>query len=324
MPEKSKSFYNLCCKKENLRYNIPDKKKKANADIINLKAFSVPKSCLTRKAGEKSCQEYEKELFMSLFGMTVLGSGSSGNASIIHAPEGKILLDAGFSAKELERRMEKRSIDPAEVKAVLISHEHGDHTKGCRVFADKDGIRVYMTSPVSRIAEKNGFLPENTVLFAPGDSFPVCGLDVEAFTLPHDAMDTVGFVFRYGEWKMGVATDLGHVNTLIRERLKGCTVLMLESNHDPDILRNSSRALSLKRRILSRHGHLCNADACAALEEMITEETRHVILAHISSECNNCEIVENLALQVLAKMKREDILLRVALQETPLESFFLA
>ncbi|MBR2364752.1 MAG: MBL fold metallo-hydrolase [Lentisphaeria bacterium] len=261
---------------------------------------------------------------MSGFGMTVLGSGSSGNASIIHSPEGNILLDAGFSAKELERRMEKCSFDPSSVRALLITHEHGDHTKGCRVFADKYGIDVYMTSPVCHVAEKNGFLPEHYILFAPGDSFCVCGMEVRAFSLPHDAMDTVGFVFRYGEKKIGVATDLGHVNTLIREHLKGCSILMLESNHDPDILRNSSRALSLKRRILSRHGHLCNADACAALEEMITGETRNIILAHISSECNNCEIVENLALQTLAKLKREDILLKVALQETPLGSFYTA
>lgn len=260
---------------------------------------------------------------MSQFGMTVLGSGSSGNASIIHSPEGNILLDAGFSAKELERRMKKCSIEPSSVRAVLISHEHGDHTKGCRVFADKYDICAYMTSPVCRVAEKNNFLPADYVLFAPGDTFSLCGVEIKAFTLPHDAMDTVGFVFRYGEEKIGVATDLGHINNLIREQLKGCALLMLESNHDPDILRNSSRALSLKRRILSRHGHLCNSDACAALEELITNKTSHIILAHISSECNNYEIVENLALQTLAKLKRNDILLKIALQEDPLESFFV-
>lgn len=260
---------------------------------------------------------------MGSFGITVLGSGSSGNASIIHAPEGKILLDAGFSAKELEKRMQERSIEPESIRAMLITHEHGDHTKGCRVFADRYGIDVYMTGPVCRIAEKNNFLPENRVIFSPGDSFPVCGVQVRAFTLPHDAMDTVGFIFECNGEKIGVATDLGHVNTLIREHLKGCSLIMLESNHDPDILRDSSRALSLKRRILSRHGHLCNLDACAALEEIITEKTRKIILAHISHECNKEEIVLSHAVEMLAKLKREDIILRIASQCSPLESFFL-
>lgn len=262
---------------------------------------------------------------METFGLTVLGSGSSGNASIVHTPEGNLLVDAGFSAKELEKRMLLSSIDPASVRAVLITHEHGDHIKGCRVFADRYGICVYMTSPVCHVAEKNNFLPQQVMIFAPGDTFELCGLEIEAFTLPHDAMDTVGFVFTYGGEKlMGVATDLGHVNTLIRERLRGCRILMLESNHDPDILRNSSRALSLKRRILSRHGHLCNMDACMALEELVTEKTQKIILAHISGECNDRKIVENLAMQTLSKLEREDILLRVALQESPLESFFLS
>lgn len=260
---------------------------------------------------------------MGSFGITVLGSGSSGNASIVHAPCGKILLDAGFSAKELEKRMRDCCIDPESVRAVLITHEHGDHTKGCRVFADRYGIDVYMTGPVSRVAEKNKFLPKNRILFSPGDSFELCGVYIEAFSLPHDAMDTVGFVFSCQGEKIGVATDLGHVNTMIREHLKGSSLVMLESNHDPEILRNSDRALSLKRRILSRHGHLCNADACAALEEIITEKTSKIILAHISHECNRSEIAENLAFQMLSKLKREDILLKAAMQETPLETFFL-
>ncbi|MBP5181464.1 MAG: MBL fold metallo-hydrolase [Lentisphaeria bacterium] len=255
------------------------------------------------------------------FGMTVLGSGSSGNASIIHGPEGNILLDAGFSAKELERRMEDCGIEPDSVRALLLTHEHSDHTKGCRVFADRHGIDVYMTSPVCHAAEKGRFLPESYVLFSPGDSFDLCGVGIKSFTLPHDALDTVGFVFRCGAGKIGVATDLGHVNALVREQLRGCTLIMLESNHDPEMLRNSPRTLSLKRRILSRHGHLCNEDACAALEEMVTPETHEIILAHISSECNDCGIVEDLGSRTLAKLKREDILLKVALQDSPLGTF---
>ena len=265
---------------------------------------------------------FEKK--MENFGITVLGSGSSGNASVIHAPEGHFLLDAGFSARELEKRMCARKIDPSSINAVLISHEHTDHTKGCRVFADRYGIASYMTSTVSMACRRGNLLPEKNVLFVPGESFPLCGLTVETFTLPHDALDTVGFTFTAPDGrKIGVATDLGHVNTLTLHIMSGCGILMLESNHDPDILRASDRAPSLKRRILSRHGHLSNNDALEALALMIQSETRHLILAHISRECNNFELVETLASGFLQNTGRNDIVLDVARPDEPLPTRFL-
>lgn len=261
---------------------------------------------------------------MENFGITVLGSGSSGNASVIHAPGGLLLLDAGFSAKELEKRMLARKIDPGRIRAVLISHEHTDHTKGCRVFADRYGICAYMTSTVCQACMRSNLLPGKRTLFVPGESFALCGLTVETFTLPHDALDTVGFTFTAPDGrKIGVATDLGHVNTLTLQRLEGCGILMLESNHDPEILRASDRAPSLKRRILSRHGHLSNMDALDALARMIREETRHLILAHISRECNNFDLVENLARNFLENSGRRDIVLDVALPDEPLPTRFL-
>ncbi|MBO7146488.1 MAG: MBL fold metallo-hydrolase [Lentisphaeria bacterium] len=256
------------------------------------------------------------------FGITVLGSGSRGNASVIHGPDGAILLDAGFSAKEIEKRLQYSGIEPQSIQAVLITHGHGDHTKGCRAFADRYKICSYFTAATRHEGERCKFLPEKQAVIAPGSSFEIAGITVEPFTLPHDAVDTVGYVFQAYSRKIGVATDLGHLNMLARQKLKGCTLLVLESNHDPQMLQASTRPIQLKRRILSRHGHLSNADALSALDELLTEESTSLVLAHLSSECNNRELVEKLAAEKLAGLNRQDIFLRIAVQDQPLATLW--
>jgi len=257
------------------------------------------------------------------FGITVLGSGSRGNASIIHGPDGAILLDAGFSARELEARMENSGIDPDSVQGVLITHEHSDHIKGCRIFTNRHRIPVYLTAPSLKEAARSNYLPEKKVVITPGSAFELCGVTVEPFTLPHDAVDTIGYVFRSCGEKIGVATDLGHLNLLARQKLRGSSLLMLEANHEPSMLQASARPLQVKRRILSRFGHLSNADAMAALEELLTPESRMLVLAHLSGECNNCELLADMAEKTLKNLERTDILLKIAKQDTPLETFWL-
>ena len=258
------------------------------------------------------------------FGITVLGSGSRGNAAVIHGPEGAMLVDAGFSARELETRMENSGIDPAAIQGVLITHGHSDHIKGCRTFANRHHVAAYLTAPTLLEGNRTDSLPEKKTVIEPGSPFELCGVMVEPFTLPHDAPDTIGYTFRSCSKKIGIATDLGHLNLLARQKLRGSSLLMLEANHEPALLKASSRPIQLKRRILSRHGHLSNEDAMAALEELLTEESRWVVLAHLSSECNNCELLAGLAEKTLKNLKRTDILLKIAKQETPLETFWLA
>ena len=257
------------------------------------------------------------------FGITVLGSGSKGNAAVIHGPEGKLLLDAGFSARELENRMEQREIDPDNIQGILITHGHADHIKGCRTFADRHHVPAYLTAPTLKDADRNHFLPERKTVIAPGTAFELCGITVEPFTLPHDAVDTIGYTFRAGQKKIGVATDLGHLNMLARQKLRGCALLMLEANHEPSLLQASSRPIQLKRRILSRHGHLSNEDSLAALEELLTEDSVSLVLAHLSEECNNRDLLEDMAEKTLQKLGRADIFLSIACQEKPLETFWL-
>ena len=326
------------------------------------------------------------------FGITVLGSGSRGNAAVIHGPEGNLLLDAGFTARELERRLSSREIaadsiravllthdhsdhtkgcrvfadrhhiaaymtaptlqegrrtnflpeqkflispgtafdlcgvkiEPDSIRAVVLTHDHSDHTKGCRVFADRHRISAYMTAPTLHEGRQADFLPERKVLISPGTAFDLCGVKVEPFTVPHDAAATIGCVFHACERKIGVATDLGHVTLLVRQKLHGCSLLVLEANHDPGMLFASSRHVRVKRRIFSREGHLSNADAMAALEDLLSPECRALVLAHISSECNDRELLENMAEKTLQNLGRTDILLHIAKQDSPLDTFWLA
>ena len=256
------------------------------------------------------------------FGITVLGSGSSGNASVIHGPRGCLLLDAGFSAKELERRLDQSQIDPASIRGILITHGHSDHTSGCRVFADRYKIGAYFTAPTLQEGKRNRFLPEKQFVIAPGNAFELCGIRIEPFTLPHDAVDTVGYTFSACNHKIGVATDLGHLNMLSTQKLRGCSVLMLESNHEPAMVHASSRPVQTKRRILGRHGHLSNSDAMEALHILLTKESQSVILAHLSSECNDRELVRSVAGETLQRLGRPDISLNIASQDTVLPGCF--
>ncbi len=258
------------------------------------------------------------------FGITVLGSGSRGNSTVIHGPEGCLLLDAGFSSKELEKRLEETGISPSDIRGVLITHGHSDHTKGCRLFATRHHICAYMTAPTLHEGGRLHFLPEQQAVITPGTAFELCGIRVEPFTLPHDAVDTVGYTFHACGQKIGVATDLGHLNLLARQKLHACSLLMLESNHEPAMLQASARPIQLKRRILGRHGHLSNEDAASAISELLAAESRSLVLAHLSSECNNRELVADIFRKTLANLGRTDILFRIAEQDRPLETFWLA
>ncbi len=248
------------------------------------------------------------------FGITNLGSGSGGNATVIHGPAGNLLLDAGFTAKELSVRMEKAGIDPAGIAAVLITHDHSDHTRGCRVFTEKFGIPAYVTNKTCISMTRRKELGPKVVLFSPGTPFELCGVRIEPFSVPHDAPDTVAFVFRCGTSKIAVATDLGTINTLAMTRLEDCNILLLESNHDPQMLAASPRPLQLKRRIMGSFGHLSNEDAMESLGTLVSARTHYLLLGHISSECNDRELVRRLTVHRLEELHRTDITFYMASQ----------
>ena len=223
-----------------------------------------------------------------------LFSGSDGNCTAVVCGNDTLLIDAGRSARAIGSALDAAGIAADSIRAVFITHEHSDHMKGCRVFSNKYGIKTYMTSLTCSGGLRANLLPERKTLFSTGCAFELCGMRIEAFTVPHD-VDTVGFVFRVGDRKLGVATDLGHLNMLARQKLHDCAVLVLESNHDKTLLMNSPRPIQLKRRIIGRHGHLSNDDALDSLSELLTEHTHDLILAHLSGECNNMQLLQKLA-----------------------------
>ncbi len=220
-----------------------------------------------------------------------LGSGSKGNALIISAGGESLAVDAGFSRREMLARIASHGLTAQTLRAVLITHEHTDHTSGCRLFCDELQIPACMTPGTSRILEKRGALPQRVQQFSPGMRFAIGNFVIDAFAVPHDATEPVGFVIEYGKLRIGIATDLGQVNREVIAHLRDCDALVLESNYDPDMLAHSDRKLSLKRRIAGPAGHLENAAAASALEKLTTQRTKLVLLAHISSECNMPELV---------------------------------
>ena len=246
----------------------------------------------------------------------VLGSGSKGNSLIISYGRESLLIDAGFSRKELLRRLEKMEFDPKTIRCVLLTHEHTDHLSGAPVFCDTLNIPLCAAGSVLAMKKrKNARLPSQLWSFEPGEQFSVGNFKIASFSVQHDAIDPVGFVIGCGTFKIGIATDLGEVGPMVRRNLANCEVLILESNYDVDMLRNSDRALSLKNRIDGRHGHLDNRAAAAALGNLLGERSELLLLAHRSSECNTHDLVHANIRNELAKLNRSELPFAVLSQE---------
>jgi phosphoribosyl 1,2-cyclic phosphodiesterase len=204
---------------------------------------------------------------------------------LIDGPEGAMLVDAGLSAKELVRRMDVVGVDPQRLRAIVVTHDHSDHLRGVRVLARRLQVPVYGTGDT---LAKAGLAPETiNNAITPGTPFDVAGFSVVPFSIPHDAADPVGYVVQGFGARIGVATDLGSVNALVRERLTGCDMLLLEFNYDDRMLTEGPYPWFLKQRIQGRLGHLSNSHSARFLSEIIHSDMQHVILGHLS-EVNNC------------------------------------
>jgi len=233
----------------------------------------------------------------------VLASGSSGNAIYVASSTTRILIDAGLSAKQVALRLEQIGVVPESINGICISHEHGDHVAGIRVLQKRHGIPIYVNN-----GTLNGILRQpksdeiKTKVFQTGSAFEIGDIAIEPFSVPHDAYEPVGFRLQTQETAVGIVTDLGMSTSLVREKLKGCHALVMESNHDEDLLREAARPWPLKQRIRSRQGHLSNTDAAQLIAECATDALEHVFLAHLSSDCNTPDT----ALRTVASQLRLD------------------
>lgn len=217
----------------------------------------------------------------------VLASSSDGNCTYVSSGETSILIDAGLGLRDVEGRLRSIGADPARLKAICLSHEHSDHVAGMGPFQRKYGTPVYANAGTAEGA--SGSERHEGVqwkIFTTGSAFSIGDLELEPFSVPHDACDPVGFIITSATDRIGIATDLGVSTTVVRERLKVCRALVLEANHDEYLLKQSKRPWNLKQRILSRQGHLSNEAAAELLAEVAGPHLERVFLAHLSEECN--------------------------------------
>ncbi|HDI60012.1 MAG TPA: MBL fold metallo-hydrolase [Desulfobacteraceae bacterium] len=246
----------------------------------------------------------------------VLASGSKGNAVYVSDGETTILIDAGLSGVEIERRLRSRCLDPARIDAIVVSHEHTDHIRGVGVLARRYRLPVYLT----RGTQTNGATAlgriDNLVHFQPGRAFAIHTLHLHPFALPHDAADPSGFTIEGNGSKLGIATDLGIAPAMIRTHLADCGALVLEANHDPRMLMEGPYPWPLKQRIAGRTGHLSNPEARDLLGRVRHDGLRHVVLAHLSEINNTPECALNIVAEGLGPCRAR---LTVALQGQPTE-----
>ncbi|MFP4032944.1 MAG: MBL fold metallo-hydrolase [Desulfococcaceae bacterium] len=220
----------------------------------------------------------------------VLASGSRGNATYVSDGRTAVLVDAGLSGAEIQRRMARRGLSPENLDAVLVTHEHGDHVRGVGVLARRFGLPVYLSPGAARALDGRLGTIADLRHFRAGEAFPLGSLTVHPFATSHDAADPVGFTLAGGNRRLGIATDLGMATQLVRHHLRGCSAVILETNHDPDLLMNGPYPWRLKQRVRGRSGHLSNGDARDLLLDILHARLSHVVLGHLSEENNRPEL----------------------------------
>jgi phosphoribosyl 1,2-cyclic phosphodiesterase len=239
--------------------------------------------------------------------VSMLASGSRGNCAIVASACTKILIDAGISCRETFKRMKTLGEDPHALSAILVTHEHSDHVYGLATLAKKLRIPVFMTGATHQawartMRNEKGERPqlEKFEQFESGHRFQVGDIEVRPFTIPHDAADPVGFTCRAEGIKVGIATDLGYLPVSVRDHLRGCDVLVMESNHDLEMLRGGPYPWSVKQRVMSRVGHLSNLALADFLTNDYDNSATFVVLAHLSEQNNHPEIARREAEKALA------------------------
>lgn len=234
--------------------------------------------------------------------VSVLASGSRGNCALVQTSRTRILVDAGISCKETFKRLRAQGEDPASLTAIVITHEHCDHVYGLPTLAKKLRIPIFMTGATKQawakaMRDDNGAPADLTrhEPFHAGRSFQVGDIAVTPFTIPHDAADPVGFAFRAEGVKIGFATDLGYVPASVRDHLGKCDMLIMESNHDLEMLRVGPYPWSVKQRVMSRVGHLSNDALADFFRNGYDGGAAYVVLAHLSEQNNHPELARRAA-----------------------------
>lgn len=253
-----------------------------------------------------------------MIGFCPLASGSKGNALYFGTGKIKLLLDAGLSARAIKERLESINVGIEEIDAIVVTHDHGDHIRGLSVLAYRLGIPV-----VANHATAKGILnafPDKGMpkfkIFTTGEPFTLGDVELTPFSIPHDTEDPVAFTFQHENKKLGVCTDLGFASTLVKKHLMHCDHLVVEANHDPDLVHKSLRPPVYKQRVLGRSGHLSNEACSHLLADIAHPKLQSVHLAHLSSECNTPELAKESIFSFL-ETRGMQLDLRIARQDAP-------
>ncbi len=247
---------------------------------------------------------------------SILGSGSRGNAVFIESGKTAILIDAGFSGKEIQNRLRFIGRELSDIRALCLTHEHNDHICGVGVISRRCKIPVYANSGTFGAGDKKIGRITGRKEFETGEILQIDDLEVRSFRISHDTADPVGFVVSDGKTRLGYCTDTGQVSRLMATRLAGCNGLILEFNHNLTMLKNGPYPLPLQQRVRSSQGHLRNEDAAALLAKLIGDHLRVVVLAHLSETNNTPELAKTAALEAVVEWG--DTALLVAMQDKSL------
>jgi len=233
--------------------------------------------------------------------LIILGSGSTGNALYIESGDTRVLIDAGLSGKETARRMNEAGLDPARLDAIVITHEHTDHVKGLHVISKTTQAPVFVSAATRAECHFKQDPDEITwgQEISSSEPFQVGNLDFYPFSIPHDGVDTFAFTVESRGIKVALVTDLGFITRLVAERLRGSDLVIVESNHDRDMLKIGPYPWALKQRIASKLGHLSNDETARWIREDFDGRAAYIVLAHISRHCNHPELARLTALEAL-------------------------
>ena len=255
--------------------------------------------------------------------ITPLFSGSSGNAILVSTEETRVLVDAGMSCKKIVEALTCVGVNPYDLQAVLITHDHSDHISALDVFTRKFSIPIFATRATWRgihAAEKKAHSPELDHEIVTGEKTRIGELDILAFDTPHDAQGSCGYRFETGDHAIAIATDIGVMTPVIFEHLRGCEGILLEANYDKDMLWNGGYPYYLKKRIAGEGGHLCNDDCASTVARLCQEGTRHFILGHLSQENNLPQVAERTVLRAMTEaslVREKDYTLQIANRYQP-------
>lgn len=256
--------------------------------------------------------------------LTVLGSGSSGNSAVISHGDTRILVDAGLTAVQLLSRLEAVGVSPDSLTALVLTHEHSDHTRGIDVLTRKFSLPIYCNALTKQIVSEQfkNSAERQWKLIQTGQSFRISEVEIECFPVPHDAVDPMGFIFRCPGYALGVVSDLGHVTRQILQKLRSLHTLFIEANYDGTLLQNDrKRPFSTKQRISSQHGHLSNHQTAELIATIAHDGLERVVLGHLSSDCNTPTLASTAIQNALTGRGFPNVEVHCATQNEPTPAF---